>query len=299
VPITPPMTNQKSYHIGPGFLAAHLTCGIPLLLLAIGFPIIGMQSPDSFFVVLSLVFGFLMLPVSLIPIFYAWYPRLRIGSEGIQVRGVVALETISILWPNVERFLWQPDKEGIVLREPLTTPAGRHLRNWARVQRNGMSQYDADQQELFAQQRYVPLRGYAYRFRQGDLLDHLRLFAPALVKDLEAQSSAYDVTRKGNRRVLAALFAFVIVVTTLLSLVGSMNWQLPTGLQALIDHCLPVATKIAFNLVALGVVVFAACNIRSAWNYLRSRQIGYAILWLALAIMQVFFALLLVILSIQ
>ncbi|MBS0208689.1 MAG: hypothetical protein JSS27_07020 [Planctomycetes bacterium] len=284
--------SERGYGISPALVATCLAIVGALLLMPLGLAVAAVMSENNSTLGAAIVVALVISPAVAFILWAALGSRMWIRPDGIKLRGTLGFSSQLVPWSSIERILWQPGKEGIVLREPMTDPASRHMRNWAGVRINGMQFYDAEQQALIAQQRYLILKGFAYWFRRGDALAQLRQFAPELAADVDAQMPAYLTTRTKNRRTLVGLFVVVAVLCALAGVAGVMKWELPPDVAAVANRTMLVGMRVAMAVIGLGMLVYVAVNCQAAWRFLRSGQYGYAIFWLAMAITQALFAIL-------
>jgi hypothetical protein len=143
-------------------------------------------------------------------------------------------------------------REGLVLRESLNVKATQRLSNHAGIRFNGVSMYDPEQEQLIAEQRWVPINSFAGWLRQGKLLDDLRRFAPNLADEYVAALPEIQTQKKRNtRNTIIFVVAMILILTP----------------------------AVLFGLMAI-------VNLQATWRRLRQKNIGYALLWFSAALIQ-------------
>ena len=234
----------------------------------------------------ALLFELLFSPTIAILAFAVWFPRLTMSPDGIRIRGVMGFSTAFVPWGNLAGLMLKPGREGLILREPMTSGAAARWRDWSGLRMTWIPVFDAEQRQLLNQQRYVPLAPFAHWLRHGDLIARIREAVPALAAGINGQLETYRKEQKHSRRVLTALF----LITGLLS-AGAIGAALilpalPEEHQAIVHHGFDASNAgvrwgLAIFLSALGLA-----NLASAWRFARIRHFSPALLWGAMAIAQ-------------
>src|SRR3569623_844249 len=104
--------------------------------------VIGSAIGDNALVAVGVVFGLFMFPLAIFMIWMGNFPRLLLSPQGINVRGVVGFSTVDVGWDGVEKLLMRPNKQAVILRDPLNTKAAKRLSRWRHMTYRGVPMYD-------------------------------------------------------------------------------------------------------------------------------------------------------------
>lgn len=209
----------------------------------------------------------IMLPIFVLAIRGA---RLWVTDDGIELRQL-GMRVITP-WNNVAGLRMVRGGEGIVLHRPLEGKGAVRLAASAGFGFRGASFYDAEQQQLIAEHRFIPIEPFAYWLEHGDLREALAGRVPAL-----SASDAFTpvAAPKLPRRTLATIVA-IIAAAVAAGLAAALAGP---EIQARVDRVLAVP-------LGLATLAYAIVNSVAAVRYWRRRNYGWFALWGALAIVQ-------------
>jgi hypothetical protein len=206
--------------------------------------------------------------------------RLTVAPDGVELRQAGA--TLQTTWSNIAALRDTPGGEGFVLHEPMSGRGAERFALTAGVRVRGAALYDDARLQLIAARRFIPIEAFAYWLRRGDLRAVLKEWAPHLAADGAATTAgaAEPAPRAGKRPVWLAV-VLVLLVGGAIAVAF-----LPAGTQAGV-------VRFLLGPVALVFVLMAVRNLTAAVRLLRSRHLWFALLWIALAAVQILVALLL------
>jgi len=258
--------------------------GVALALLA--FPAcILMAGPKAIGIALLL---FLCLsPTLFILLFTAWYPRLIVMPEGLRVRGAIGYSSLLIPWNNIERVWLRPNKEGLILREPLQSKAAARWKNWTGVRFYGTSLFDDAQQRYINEQRYVPLQSFGWWLRHSGLEAELINYDPVLANDVRAQEPGYRREQSKYNRMIAWLIAISLLICAGTFGAAVYMGHQPPAQRAAFDEGNRALGLFAGRAYALALGIYAMFNLRAAAAFWRRKQPSYAAFWLFYAVIQI------------
>ena len=247
----------------------------------------GLISGDTAAASAGMITACIMLPFVAFMLFWAYYPRLTVDASGINLRGTIGLASIFVPWKNVERLRLTPMSEGFILRDPLDTKATQKLRNYSGVVLRGAAMYDQEQRQFMSDLRYVPFEAFAHWLDRGTLLRAIEQYAPNLVSNFTAERAAAKRIDPRDKRIIIVVSAIAVLALITAVLFGIYGESLSTSTQAKLASVVNTVTYFCLWLAAAGLTVYTCVNLRSAWQLLRERQYGQAVLWSGLAAMQV------------
>lgn len=227
----------------------------------------------------------IMLPFAAYMFFCAWYPRLKVCSDGLELRGIIGFAPFKVRWEQIERIRLLPGSEAFILNQAIQTRASKQWANWSGVSYRGAPMYDQEQRELINQARYVPFEAFAWWLENGSLLQTLKNHIPEKLENYSQQIIEAKELRSKNRRVLQIVFSGSAVVIILAIYAGLCHpdWlddpQVGSIAMRLIDLLQAV--------IALGLFLHALVNTIAAIQFVKKRSIGLAIFWLIAAVIQV------------
>ncbi len=223
----------------------------------------------------------IMLPFALFLFYCAYYPRLTVTPEGLNLRGILGLRSsVFVPWQSIERLRLTPGSEGLLLAEPLTDKSAERWKDWSGTAMNGAPIYDAEQRASIASARYVPFQAFAYWLEHGTLMEEFRRFAPALVEGYkERRAEAYAAGARDRKiiKIVASITGAVLVAAIFF---GLYSPEFSPETQAKLDSAGWMADRIAAWTIALVFLLYGSVNLRSSWLFFRQKKIGLGIFWL-------------------
>lgn len=231
----------------------------------------------------GLLVAALLVTVAMLPVILwaDWAARLIVSPEGVELRQAGA--TLQSPWANVAALRVVSGGEGFILHEPMAGRGAERFALTAGVRVRGAALYDEDRLRLITARRFIPIEAFAYWLRRGDLRTVLTQWAPHV--PIEGTSGAAGsptspepVPRQG-RRSLLTIGVIVLLVGGALALALAL-----AGTQAAVLRFLLLP-------VALVFVLLAARNFSAAFRLVRIRHFWFALLWAAMAVVQVLVAL--------
>jgi hypothetical protein len=111
---------------------------------------------------------------------------LQLSPRGVRLRQ--AGYTLSTPWSTIVDFRLQSGREGFITREPLYGRGPGVLGYFRGVAvPTGLPMYDAEQQQLLSERRFIPIEAFAWHLRQGHMLEDIVRNAPHLAHLLLAE----------------------------------------------------------------------------------------------------------------
>jgi len=258
--------------------------GVAVVLLALPAAIL-VANPAAFAIV-----GLILLclsPTLFILLFSGWYPRLVVAPEGLRVRGAIGYSSLVIPWGNIEGIMLRANREGLILREPLQSKSAARFKNWSGVRFYGASLYDADQQRLIDERRYVPLAIFGYWLRHAELAAELAHYVPSLADELRAKEPGYRREQSKYNRTIAWVFAISLLIMAGTAGAAIYMRHQPPAQRAVFEEGNRALGLFAGRAFAFALGIYAMINIRAAWGFLQRKQPGYAAFWLSYAVIQI------------
>jgi hypothetical protein len=210
-----------------------------------------------------------------------------VGPEGIKIRGVDGLNSLTIPWSNIERIRLKGNGEFLLLREPLETRSAKNLPYWAGVRYMGARFFDDEQLQYIAERRWVGLQPFAFWIRHGDMGDQIARYAPALADGMQAQRAEYQKSQAAYNRTLkmVLLVSLAIFAGTIAFAAYAANQ--PPEKKAIIaegEHALDKMIVWGFS---LSLTAYAILNLRASARLLMQKHFGLAAFWFLFAVIQV------------
>jgi hypothetical protein len=256
--------SPRSYGISPR--RRNLMIGLWLIMtMPLALP--GLLLSEPGLLVSAVLITAIMLPIFLLAIRAA---RLDLTDEGIELRQLGW--RVSTSWENIAGIRMVRGREGLILHAPLADKGAERLAAAAGVRFRGASLYDAEQERLIAEQRFIPLEPFAYWFEHGDLGATLAARLP-LLSGPEAFAPV-DAPKLPPQRV--ALIAAIIVAALAAGIV--LAFASPET-QWRVERILAVP-------LAAAMAVYACANSVAAVRHLRAGRYGWFLLWAAMALVQ-------------
>jgi len=239
-------------------------------LFAVPLTVGGLVSGEAALLTTAAIFTAIALPI------FVWAlrtARLTVTPDRIELRQ--AGGTLETSWSNVEQIRLVRGAEGFVLREPMQGRGADRFATTSQVVIRGAPLYDPYRRQLLAERRFIPIEAFSYWLTHGDLRQVLSARAPDLVRQ-------GDLTAADERRARKGSTGRILLVSAIVLAAGSAG-----VLAATHSDVGPVVTRVVLSAVALAVAVLAVRNALSAVSLFRSRQYGSALLWCAVAVLQV------------
>lgn len=108
--------------------------------------------------------------------------RLELSATGVRLRQTGY--ELAARWDDIEDLRLTPGREGFVTRAPM---AGKGAARLARLRFAGAANvalYDAEQQSLLAERRFIPIEAFAWHLRRGGMREDIVRSAPHLANVL-------------------------------------------------------------------------------------------------------------------
>ena len=265
----PPAT-EKVY--GPNPRARNIMLGI-WLLIAGPLTALGLIERDSAILLTVLILSAIMLPIF-------WYAlrasRLILTADSIEARQAGA--RVSTTWSNIAAIRTQRGAEGLVLHQPMTGKGPERLATASGMSIGGAPMCDDERRQLLAEQRFIPLDGFAHCLHKGDLYETLLSRSTALGSESAQAPGLSSITDKTSKKTIA-LIVIIVVVVLGLAIASASSPAIKSAVSPVIAIAL---------MFALGV--YACANVFAAVTRFRARQYGWVALWLLLAMVQALFA---------
>ena len=104
--------------------------------------------------------------------------RLELSPEGLCLRQTGY--RLSARWSDIVDLRLTRGREGFVTREPMVGKGAARLAAFRDVGLRGFELYDAEQQQLLAERRLIPIEAFAWHLRRGAMGRDIARFAPHL-----------------------------------------------------------------------------------------------------------------------
>jgi hypothetical protein len=257
-------------------------------LIAVG----GVASKDRNMLIAAAVLSCIMLPFVA---FFAWIGKrvwLRIDSSGVTVSGVIGFTKQFHPWEDISALIATRGAEGLILSAPNEDRAYRNWSDWAGVRYQGVAQYSGEQLRLIGECRFVPIVPFGYWFDRGDLIEAFRSFKPELLEGLAAER-AKPATSPRERRIIIIVSGSVGITVAVTALFALYSHQIPADYNQPLTLVGDQLLRVLSALGALGLCCYTAVNLAASGRYLRLKRYGLALLWTAMAIVQLLLAVLL------
>lgn len=253
----------RSYGISPRrrnvLVAIWLLLTLPLAL--------GGLASDPALLIAAAIVTVILVPIFALAIGSA---RLRVSDDGIELHQLGW--RVSTPWDNIAGVRLVRGREGLVLHQPLAGKGAERLAAAAGMRFSGASFYDAEQQRLIAEQRFIPVEAFAYWFDHGDLHAILAERVPSLsAPEALVPSEPTKLTRR-NLVITVAIIIAALAAGIVLAFATAET-------QARTEQLLAIP-------LALAMAVYGVANTAAAVRHLRGRRYGWFALWTALAIVQ-------------
>lgn len=127
----------------------------------------------------------IILMLMMLPFLLGWHwlarrMKLTVSRQGLRTSEVGG--AIEVPWTGIVGFRGTRGHEGFVTAEPLTGKGAENLVNNA----SDFAGFDAEDQRLVAERRFLPMRAFAFHLRRGDLRRLIVEYAPHLQEPLKA-----------------------------------------------------------------------------------------------------------------
>jgi hypothetical protein len=104
---------------------------------------------------------------------------LQLSPQGVRLRQ--AGYTLVAPWRTIVDIRLQPGREGFITREPIDAPGFGVLRRFRGVAVPlGVPMYDAEQQQLLSERRFIPIDAFAWHLHHGQMRGDIVCNAPQL-----------------------------------------------------------------------------------------------------------------------
>jgi hypothetical protein len=255
---------QRTYGVSPRRRNALL--GV-WLFLTLPLAVAGVWLSEPGLLVSAALISAIMVPIVVLVLRAA---RLHVSNDGIELRQLGL--RVATPWDNVAGVRLVRGREGIVLHRPLEGKGAARLAAGAAIRIRGASFYDAEQQQLILEHRFIPIEAFAYWLEHGDLRQVLQMRLPTSVAFESAARVAPERLTGGRLALVVAIIAAALAGGFALAMAppetrGRVEWML----------AIPIA---------LAMLVYAAGNAMAAWRYLKHGSIGWFLLWAAMAVVQ-------------
>jgi hypothetical protein len=170
------VAKRTVYHISP--LRLWLAPGIFVIVAVFTPLLVAFDASLSDSRNIGIFMGFFFLAFGVAMYLLLRYTRLVLSADGIKLYqfGYV-LETG---WDNVAYLDDSPDSEGLVLHRPMDCSGAFTLSAGRNINIKGATLFSAEQLQLIAERRLIPLNPFAYWLKNGQLRDDLARREPAL-----------------------------------------------------------------------------------------------------------------------
>jgi hypothetical protein len=257
-----PASHDRIYRVSP-LRRAVLWCVLgPFALLALAVP--AFESDDSSRQAGMVVF----LVMSALLVLWEWLLRrtaLVLTDAGVKLEQLGM--RLAASWADVEALCLMRGREGFVVSVPLTSGGAARLAALRGIGTSGVPLYSAEQRDLIAERRWIPIEPFAWHVRHGALASDVARLAPHV--RVMPHVSEPGRPRFERRDVLAALITLAALAAGVALALGAAGPAEPWIVTVLQCVCSP--------LLALS----AAASTRSAF---RSRSVLLAVLFGALTL---------------
>lgn len=104
---------------------------------------------------------------------------LQLSPQGVRLRQ--AGYTLVAPWSIIVDIRLQPGREGFITREPIDGPGPGVLRRFRGVAvAPGLPMYDAEQQRLLSERRFIPIEAFGWHLHHGKMREDIVRDAPQL-----------------------------------------------------------------------------------------------------------------------
>jgi hypothetical protein len=200
--------------------------------------------------------------------------HLHVNNDGIELRQLGL--RVATPWDNIAGVRLVRGREGIVLHRPIEGKGAERLAASAAIRIRGASFYDAEQQQLIIEHRFIPIEAFAYWLEHGDLRQVLQSRLSASVAFESAARVAPERLTGGRLALAGAIIAAALAGGVGLALASPET-------QARAERILAIP-------IGLAMVAYVAANAVAAWRYLKHGNIGWFLLWASMAIVQALIA---------
>lgn len=154
--------------------------------------------------------------------------RTRLEVDGSTVRLVQTGYTLATPTRALSTLRLKPGHEGLITREPMEGTGARRLAGLRGFGLSGAPMFDAEEQRLLAERRYLPLAAFAWYLRRGDLRDTLLQLAPQLATVAEVQAAPARGPRNARAR-LALVLCFCLLLAGLGAALAAAPERIQSG----------------------------------------------------------------------
>ena len=191
--------------------------------------------------------------------------RLEISPQGVCLRQTGYM--LEKAWPEVTGMRLMRGSEGFITSTPLTGKGAQRLASLRGFGMIGAPLYDAEQQTLLAERRFIPIEAFAWHLRHGELRADIARFAPHLREALVSLDGPDQRSpRKPTWKILALLSSVLLGAIALAASPKAIQDQIigPAGL--------------------VFIPLFALRGAYSAWNSFRTRAWFLGVFFLLLTV---------------
>lgn len=185
--------------------------------------------------------------------------RLELSAEGVQLRQTGY--KLQASWDDIAELRLERGREGFVTNKPITSSGAKLLAAFRAAGMPGAPLYDARQQALLAEQRFIPIEAFAWHLRHGKLYSDITRLAPQLPQPLDTPNAATKAQRM-TLWLLISISSVVIGGTIAIAMITES--QSENGAQR---------SDAVITVIGASVVTFLALRAGyGAWRVLRRRQ---------------------------
>ncbi|HEV2747584.1 MAG TPA: hypothetical protein VGW34_09840 [Allosphingosinicella sp.] len=112
--------------------------------------------------------------------------RLELSPQGARLRQ--AGYELAAKWSDIADIRLQRGREGLITAQPMRNGGAARLALFRGVGIPLIPLYDADQRQLLAERRLIPIEAFAWHLRHGALADDIAGFAPHLAVVLTSRA---------------------------------------------------------------------------------------------------------------
>lgn len=254
----------RTYGVSP--TRRNVLIGISLIL-TLPLAIAGVWLADRILLATAVLTSAIVLPFIALALRAA---RLRVSDEGIELRQLGMRVTTP--WNNVAGVRVGRGREGIVLHRPVEGKGAARLASSAGVRFRGASFYAADQQQLIAEHRFIPIEAFAHWLEHGDLRQVIEARVPTVAVSESADTTAPERLTRGRVSLIVAIIAAALAGGFALAVASPAT-------QHRVERLFAIP-------VGLAMVAYAIVNGVAAARYLKRGNIGWFLLWAVMAVVQ-------------
>ncbi|MCC7043344.1 MAG: PH domain-containing protein [Acidobacteria bacterium] len=254
----------RTYGISP--VRRNVLIGV-WLILTLPLAIAGVWLPDPGLLASALLISVILVPIFALAVRAA---RLHVSDDGIELRQLGM--RVAAPWDNIAGVRTVRGREGIVLHRPLEGKGAARMAASAAIRFRGASIYDATQQQLIAEHRFIPIEAFAHWLEHGDLRQALQARLSGAAGFDPSDQPAPDRLTRGRLSLVVAIIAAALAAGFALALASPET-------QARIERILAIPVGFAMLAYAIG-------NGVAAVRYLKHGSVGWFLLWASMAVVQ-------------